>query len=315
MAKSAQCLRENRDSYVRGLIDVIKKNQGNEDNRKIFCFVEGKDSAYYEPRVSTFIQNGEFISSKGKEKLKELLGAIRRNRYLSSIRYIAFFDRDYEFDLDDILGDCNFVTSGYSLENKYIKYKTVRNIVRNWFFKGESGKYINHSLDEIMYIYRETQRNFHESVKLFNQWAWIQRYKKRSGSLDLDCFKVKRNCRIDFLEMKVTQEYNIDSLNKLFSCREPVDPAEFGEAARWFENKDVQQAYRGKQEADFLFEFITFLSKKGEKGEYPFKEKTQLKGMPPLSREGFVQQFSPWAETTNNFRNFMIKTQQRFETA
>lgn len=313
MITNVENLRKAKDSYVCGLLEVILKYNYEEGEKIVFCFVEGKDFFYYKCRVSAHLSEFEFYSAKGKERLKELLRAIKSNTSLSSIKYIAFFDRDYEFDLDEIRHDCNFVTSGYSLENKYTKYKSVKDIVRDLFFCCEFNEDINDSLCKIMDIYRKTQRSFHQSVELFNKWAWVQRYRKKSGSLNLDQFSIVENCKIDFLGMNVTREYDLEKLNSLFVRREPVTPAELSEAAEWFAGKEVQQAYRGKQEAEFLFEFIKFLSERGGKGEYPFKEKVTAKGI-SFSRKELVQQFAACVGSTDNFRNFMIKTKERLKT-
>jgi hypothetical protein len=299
-------LRAARGSYAIALHGVIRDHST--DKSQVFILVEGKDSDYYRSRVAAVFATSDLKISyrniKGKKNEKLLIKAIKGNASLSNIRYLAFFDRDYENDLAEITQPENYITPGYSIENLYTEGASVKEMVHGLLFADavhadNDTDVVNSLVDE----YEALQGEFHKSVELFNKWAWVQRHMPRDGALDLDKFEVHKHCVLDFAQKKISPCYSLDDLNALASERAPVTNGEITLASAWFDSRTPRNAFRGKQEAAFLYYFLQNAIVKAGAGEFPFSK--NVKCTKRVSQKELISELSNYADTPKNLIEFL----------
>ncbi len=315
MKLTPQSLRESRKSYTVILQGIIREFSRNEE--LFFFLVEGKDAAYYRPRISAALSsaNGSlsFKNCDGKGNVKELADAIRSNSSLSRLQYIIFFDRDYENDDYAVdIGDA-FVTDGYSIENYYTTEEAVSAAVRSLFFSDAVHTEDDEkSVEEIIQAYIRTQEEAHREIALFNYWAWSQRHSSRKGKLNLDAFSLKDFININFAARTAKADYDLTSLNALAPEREPVTTEEIDAATVWFSTRSPQLRFRGKQEAEFLLAFLQWLVERSQNAEPPFKAKRKCSAR--LSKKEFVAELSPYADTPSSLATFLAQRKSHLDT-
>jgi len=308
MTVTPETLRGKRNSYSVILQSLIR--EFNKNNNMYFFFLEGKDSAYYRPRISAVLagKNGElsFKNCDGKKNVKDLATAIRLNTSLVKLQYLLFMDRDYEHDLDDISMEDTFLTEGYSVENYYTTINSVAASVKSLFFNDAvHAEDDERCVEKITGIYSKVQSEVHREVALFNYWAWVQRHSERTGKLNLDCFSLKEFVDIDFANCRASSEYTLDALNELAPDRTPVTAEEISQAKYWFDLKQPQVHFRGKQEAELLVTFLEWLANKAQKPEEPFISKKKCAGR--LSKKEMLLDLSPYADTPEHLSDCIMR--------
>lgn len=298
MSLTPEKLRTNRKSYTVILQGIIREYD--RDESILFFLIEGKDTAYYRPRIGAILaDNNSIISFKncdGKANIKSLSAAISGNVSLKNLRYLLCFDRDYEHDLADITSQMSFITCGYSVENYYTSWEAVSATVKSLFFSDSVHSEEDEScFSQIMETYATVQSAVHREIRLFNHWAWAQGFGIRNGKLSLDAFTLKDFIQIDFVSKTASSCYDLDALNSLAPTRDPITQAEIEVAKNWFEERNAQLHYRGKQEAEFLIEFLQWVADRAHNSEFPFT--TKRKCSTRLSKKEFLSDLSPFAYT------------------
>lgn len=129
-------LRDARKSYSVSLHAIIREHSN--DNLQIFLLVEGKDSDYFRPRISSVFSGSDlklhFKNIHGKSNLKNLYRSIRGNIELQNSRVCTFYDRDYEQDIAEISHDRSFITDVHSIENYYVTDNSFSSMIKSIFF-------------------------------------------------------------------------------------------------------------------------------------------------------------------------------------
>lgn len=100
----------------------VQERHGKQD--RVFCFIEGEDRVYYEPRIKKLTINAPiFIPCGGKSCVLEVYRKINNEEIKSTLKQILFFvDRDY--DLEQVPSGI-YVTDIYSIENFYSNWGTI----------------------------------------------------------------------------------------------------------------------------------------------------------------------------------------------
>lgn len=224
---------------------------------------------------------------------------------LIQLTFYFFFDRDYEIDLSEISDSKSYVTECYSIENYYTSETSVRNCISAMFFNDiiETDD-DNEELEKIVENYINIQINFHNSISLFNFWAWSQRHFPKSGSLDLDLFRVSDYISVHVDTETATAQYSLSDLNALCPTRDPVSDTEIAEAAMWFTPRKYQLSFRGKQECELLYIYLKKLEEFGSQAKYPFTRKHKLRKH--VSKKNFIADLSAYADTPLSLTNFLL---------
>jgi hypothetical protein len=107
-----------------------------QDKDGLFCFFEGKDNAYYVPRIKRFIKNNHPIHCGGREKVLEVYRLITIHREYDKYKKAFFIDRDFNQPLPPHNPPI-FETSCYSIENFYVSVNVFKEIIKNEFHLSE----------------------------------------------------------------------------------------------------------------------------------------------------------------------------------
>lgn len=309
-----ESLRQSRESYAVILLGLVRDVE--QISNAVFFMMEGKDSDYYRPRISAVFSGGAFVpqyrNCRGKKNMKHLLAAVRSNQAVNRARILFFFDRDYENDYQEIVGDECYVTDGYSVENHYTSRASAESCISSTFFSdvldSDSDR---QELKLLLNLYDSLQMKFHECVLLFNAWAWVQRYVHKIGKLDLDSFDVSDQVRINVELGTLTRSYTLMDLNALCPEREPVSEDELLPAYEWFSTRSCQRFFRGKQERDFLYIFLIRLSELSIAGKAPFAKVRKVRKQ--ISRKELVASLAAFADTPSSLITFLSTAKTRWE--
>ncbi|MBJ6121370.1 DUF4435 domain-containing protein [Sphingomonas sp. BT553] len=299
-------MRSGRESYSVALYRIIKDFA--KLPAKVFLLVEGKDADYYRPRASMILADLDlsFRNLKGKQNIKELINALLNNLSLKNLRFAVFYDRAYEADIAEITRSFAYVTDSYYIENYYIGSEAVGSAIASLLYDDAVH---SDELDNIIFglsdNYCKLQTNFHSCVRLFNEWAWVQRHMPRPGKISLDKFDVGKMLTIDKMTWIVTSNYKLDDLNALAPERKPVTPSEIAIASEWFSHKSWTDSFRGKQEIDMLFLYLTEVIKLANDGASPFSKKTKVGKR--LSRQEIISELSAYAKSPQSLIDFLHK--------
>jgi hypothetical protein len=297
-------MRNERQSPSEILRSVLVKYGRNPD--QVYCFVEGKDSSYYDLRIRMIISNKEVqhVNCDGKTNLRDVYFKVKRNQFLVSMHGMYFFDRDFDYDIEDLDESVCYITDGYSIENYYTSGRAFQRIIQSAFFAN-----LNHSEDDdqcishIVDTYLCLQKQFHEETRVFNEWAWSQRHRKPSlGKISFASFD--RSTIVANITLRgVVGGKRLTELNQMFAEREPVNTSDLSAAAQWFSSRDRRMANRGKQEAQFLLKMLSLLSEKASRGEAPFQRPITCSLR--ISGPHIVSDLSSYADTPLSLRMFL----------
>ncbi|GJD76586.1 DUF4435 domain-containing protein [Methylobacterium goesingense] len=310
---SPEALREGRNSYAVALHGLLRDFE--KDAAQVFVLLEGKDADYYRLRISAVCVGNNIKLSyrnlKGKKNEKSLIKAMKGNKTCERMRYMAFFDRDYEDDIAEIEQPENYVTPTYAIENLYTGVDSVAEMIHALLFSDAV-----HDDDDVKIIedlirdYQELQEKFHQAVSLFNHWGWVQRHMPRPGSLDLDKFDFDIHCESDFDSKTIVPRYTLSDLNDLAKDRSPVTAGEIAVASAWFQTRAAKSSYRGKQEVSFLYWFLQNLISKGTAAQKPFSKKMPCSKR--VSKKELISELTNYAETPPELMDFIRRRRDVF---
>lgn len=94
----------------------------------LFCFFEGKDNAYYIPKVKNFTDKYHIIPCGGREKVLEVYQLITIHSEYDKYKKAFFIDRDFNQALPP-QNPPIFETPCYSIENFYVSVNVFKEIV------------------------------------------------------------------------------------------------------------------------------------------------------------------------------------------
>jgi len=262
MAATPEDLRIERESYTVTYLEVIKLFGKNPSG--LMCVVEGKDTAYYSPRLEQWIvHNNEkmdvfFFDASGRSSVLDVRGAIERNTSLSSSKCIFFVDRDFDLD-DPAEGRVDtYITDGYSTEYYYFGRDFIYRVIESEIFENKISANEREIVDNIIDIYAELEELYLESALEFNAWVLAQRKKMPPRvplrTLDriksVDCCVTTRKCGLAI---------TITELEALPMKDAHPTKDEISAARDSLIKRDFSTAFRAKQHGFFVMAFINSL--------------------------------------------------------
>lgn len=218
-----------------------------------FCFIEGYDEPYYEPRVNAISEeSGIFIVCGGKKGVIESYRYIKSKYAYSNYRLLFFVDRDYD-DNSGLTPDF-FVTDGYSVENYYCSASVIEKVLRDFASIRDDRE---EEKNAAIALFHEWEICFFESTRLF--CAWYANIKGRDDRKTSDkkyktSFPAKYT-RIDKDGIEYFS-YSLEDLNSDYGLQSPVTGDELLSASdRIISVNDI----RGKYVIQLVQEFIEHL--------------------------------------------------------
>ena len=141
------------------------------NNRKhygthVFCFYEGEDGKYYNPRIEQKFD--KIISYKvgNKKEVLKLLDRITSANIYSNVCVMFFVDRDYDTSMSDYREEL-FETPCYSIENLYVQHECLRKILQSEFGLNE----FDNDFIKGMQDFERRSKEFNNQILEFNALA------------------------------------------------------------------------------------------------------------------------------------------------
>jgi Protein of unknown function (DUF4435) len=236
----------------------------------LFCFFEGKDNAYYVPRIRRFTEQYHPIKCGGREKVLDVYRIIINRPEYNRYKKAFFIDRDFNPPLSATTPPI-FETPCYSIENFYVSTSVFKDILTNEFHVSEVSD--STKFQDCLALYSKRQEEFHDAVSLFNAWyACLVDIKNETGKEtgatlgELSIFKGKDKEGgkkylkfIDFTLQSVSIDYDFDKIKQTFPEATDVPLEKLSDKHVQFKNCNGSSIFRGKFEMQFLVKFIQLL--------------------------------------------------------
>lgn len=255
-------MRKERRTYESVYMKFV--NSGKYFKSHAFCFYEGEDGKYYDSRIrqrfgDKFIT---FIVGNKKEVLK-LLEKINSTDLYDKVCTMFFIDRDYDVSKSEYNQDL-FETPCYSIENFYVQYECLTNILQSEF----GLNIVDEDYKKCLRDFKAREEEFNESILEFNALVFLRRQKSESNSnYSFSSVKTSRMIKVDVDKIVRANRYE-ETISGIKEKLE-FEQHEIENAKKELEEKgDYSNNFRGKNQLDFLVEFIKKLKKLNDDGGY-----------------------------------------------
>ena len=270
----------------------------------LFCFFEGKDNAYYVPRIKRFTEKYHPIKCGGREKVLEIYEIITNRPEYEDYKKAFFIDRDFNEPLKPNFPPI-FETPCYSIENLYVSVDVFKDILTNEFHLSEVSDQA--SFDVCISLFINRQQEFHSAVSLFNAWyACLIEIRNTSGKqtgVSLDD-KLPKGF-VDVSLQSVTTNYDLEKIKTIFPNATEVENEVLNSKLIAFQNCDSNKVFRGKYEIQFLIKFIQLLLQDSNSSKNILKSKINFAFGDNLSNQQAINVFEGYAETPENLIEYL----------
>lgn len=259
--ETLESLRQGREDSSTAFMEFTEKKHLHKEY--IFAFFEGEDGKYYNPRIDQII-NQKFIHIKAGNKSKVLrtMHIIRSKKEYSDVKTMFFVDRDMDFSVEEYNCDDLYVTPCYSIENFYVNEESFGKILESEFgFNIDDNDYISQKN-----LFNKYYKEFCDMMTEFN--ALILLRKENGLNCDkvcIDNIKTKKIIKFDINNgLSLGGEYS-KTINELKQKLNVTDQDIDGAKIRLSHYGDPCYVFRGKNQLDFLVEYIDQLCKLKDK--------------------------------------------------
>lgn len=224
----------------------------------LIVFYEGKDAPYFYGKIKKYVQMEiSPIKCNGKSKVKKMYLSLKDKGVLDGVKTGFFIDKDFDKNDEDFVASDFYVTERYAIENYYVTANCLKEIIKN-----ELG--ISEGCDDyntIMERYHSFQTSYHASTSLFNSWYYTIKNNGKLCEVSLDEKLPKGYLIYDFVNWKVTQAYNLETLNSTYSNQCSVVTETDIQTICQLLDGNPSFLYRGKYELSCLVCFMVEIQK------------------------------------------------------
>lgn len=259
-------MRKARGTYEAVFIKFV--NNRRYHNSYAFCFYEGEDGKYYDPRIRQKFSDKfmTFIVGNKKEVIK-LLKKINSENLYNDVCTMFFIDRDYDKSLKGQDEDI-FETPCYSIENLYAQEECLKKILQSEF----GLNIIDEDFQKCLRDFRLRSDEFEKCILEFNALAYLRREQSDSNSnFSFGSIKTSHLAKVGVSKVEKSSRY-MDTIqeikDKLNFSEEDIERAK----NILNEQGNCSMNFRGKNQLDFFASFIKELKDWNRTGGY-FSEK------------------------------------------
>lgn len=255
-------MRQARGTYEAVYIKFV--NSRKYYNSYAFCFYEGEDGKYYNPRIRKFFSDKFLTYPVGnKKEVLKLLRKINSENLYTDVCMMFFVDRDYDESLEG--ADENlYETPCYSIENLYVKKECLKQILQSEF----GLNVIDEDYKKCMRDFCLREVEFHEIMLEFNALAYLRRKRSDSNSnCSFGSIKTSHIANIEVGKVDKSEKYEetIEGIKNILQFQE----SEIQDAKNVLTKKgDYSTNFRGKNQLDFFVVFINKLKNLNRTGGY-----------------------------------------------
>ncbi len=270
----------------------------------LFCFFEGKDDVYYVPRIKQITDKYKIISCGGRDRVLKVHQLITNRPEYNDYKVAFFIDKDFNPPLAEQEVPI-YETPCYSIENLYTSINVFREILLHEFRLSEifDEGVIQTSLD----LFRERQKEFHQSVTLFNSWyaCLIDLRNQENKQTGVNLGNKFPKEFIDFTLDSVSASYDLEKIKHTFPKALAVEEDILNEKKELFKSFDATQTFRGKYELEFLIRFIQLLIQDSHHAQKYIKQKLNFDFSDTLNHQQAMKIFSTYAETPERLLQYL----------
>ena len=280
----------------------------------LFCFFEGKDNAYYVPRIKQFVENYHPIRCDGREKVLQVYNLIKNRREYDQYKKAFFIDRDFNSSLPNHNPPI-FETPCYSIENLYVSVDVFKEILKNVFSLSEVS---DEAYKVCLTLFMERQQEFHLAVKLLNAWyACLIEIKNTTGrQTGVDLNKKLYKLSKGFIELtldSVSSNYDLEKIQQTFPNATEVTQELLDQKLVDFSNCEQHKVFRGKYEMEFLLILIQLILQDSKKSQKYLTDKIKFIFSEKITNEQAINTFSGYAETPESLIDYLKEVTQTKE--
>ncbi|MGB7518147.1 MAG: DUF4435 domain-containing protein [Spirulinaceae cyanobacterium] len=274
----------------------------------MFCFFEGKDNAYYVPRIKHFIDDYCPISCGGRDKVLSVHELIVIHPEYDKYKKAFFIDRDFNPPLPPHNPPI-FETPCYSIENFYVSVDVFKEIITNVF---HLSKVSDSTFPVCLQLFKDRQAEFHNATTLFNAWyACLIEIRNKTGEKTKASLEEKLPKKFISLSLKsVSANYDINTIKANFPDALEVSQEDLEEKIDEFTNCEHRKVFRGKYEMQFLIMFIEQILKDSSQAKEYIKDKIKFRFNQKLTNEQAINVFSSCAETPESLTHYLKQVTQ-----
>lgn len=267
-------VQEMREARTKAVVVFTKFAQSKgKFNSNLFCFYEGEDIKYYEPRIEEYTgisyANITSFVCGGKHGVLKVRSMIKEKGVYEDVKKAFFIDKDYfttEIDDREL-----YETPCYSVENFYTSQSAFERVLKRGF-----GINIGEEdFEKCMYDFQSSQECFHQSIVELNAWLKCQRRREMSCSkryVELSNFRISEFFeKIAINEVKLKRTLDAKALCEKFSRAIEIDETEWKEEVEYMKKCNQSIDFRGKFELWFFKKVVDDLKAKNKAHTY-FKE-------------------------------------------
>ena len=258
----------------------------------LFCFFEGKDNAYYVPRVKRYTDDYQTINCGGREAVLEVFRLISVHKEYDHYQKAFFIDRDFNPPTHN---PAIFETPCYSIENFYVSVTVFKEILKNCLHVYE----INEDYQICVDLFIERQAEFHAASVLFNAWYAslidLRNTTQKQTGAQLDD-KLPKGF-IDITLETIQQCYDLNKIQLEFPKALAIEDTALHAKIDAFTICEQTKTFRGKYELYFVIVFIDLLINDAKKSKSFIKNKLDFTFSDALNNQRALEVFSSYAET------------------
>jgi hypothetical protein len=223
--------------------------------KHLFCFFEGKDSAYYVSRIRKVTDCFLPIVCNGKQNVLDVYTLIVNKKEYKRYKYGFFIDRDFNTPIGKKQPPI-FETPCYSIENLYVSVDVFKRILINAFHLSEVSD--EQLFKTLLELYEKRQKEFHNAVLLFNAWysCLIERREKEKIQTGVQLDEKFPRGFINITIHGVTKNYDFETIRKNFPNATEIKELVLERKITLFRTVEQHKIFRGKYELEFLLEII-----------------------------------------------------------
>jgi hypothetical protein len=269
----------------------------------LFCFFEGKDNAYYIPRIKNFTDKYHPINCGGREKVLAVYQLIIIHSEYDKYKKAFFIDQDFNNPLPS-RNPPIFETPCYSIENFYVSVDVFKQIIINEFHLSEVS---DRSFKVCLQCFEARQKEFHQATTLLNAWyaclIEIRNTEQKKTGVNLSDKLPKEF--INFSLESISANYDLDKIKQTFKDALEVQEENFQIKLSEFSNCKHHQVFRGKYEMQFLVTFIDMILQDSLNDQKYIKQKIKFAFNQKLTNEQAINVFSGYAETPESLNSYL----------
>lgn len=275
---------------------------------KVAIVFEGEDEKYYSTRLNYFIKSSDWegLNAGGKKKVIKLREFVREHEVYSNAKCLFFVDHDFDDNSNISSFQDLYITPCYSIENLYLSEEVFKSIINAEFHLSESADVIQ-DYTKAMSLYRATKSQYLEAISNFNymirELRKLEEIGLISGKLNINNINFDSLVTVNLGDVVVN--YDENNFKSLFPDLNSDIAIDSQSSEAYFSDKSKELWFRGKQNIEFLREFLIKLKadrvKKKSRDIFEERSKVRL----TLATGNTISELSNYAETPECLKAFL----------